>query len=123
MAKKYSVKNEKKESGAVIDKKSLALLLVLSFVIFLTVYFTFVRQRIIWIVYVYWAVAALVAILYAILSRALALAKLENEPQRDRITRYEKGIKGCLLILLPVIVALLADYMLLSLGIAKYLGL
>lgn len=124
MANKYKITNSQTEnSGKASDKKTLAVLLLLSFVFVLTVYFSFVKQGLLWIVYVYWALFVILAIAYALFARLLALEKLKKDAQSTKLSKYEKGVKGCLLILFPVIVSLLADYMILNLGLAKYLGI
>lgn len=124
MANKYKIKNQgDSQQGKGSDKRTLAILLLLSFVLVLTVYFSFVKHSILWIVYVYWALFAVLSIAYAIFARLLAQEKMKADPDIARLSRYERGVKGCLIVLMPVIVSLLADYMILNLGLAKYLGI
>ncbi len=122
MAKKFTAKSSS-GAGSHQNNKKLAIYLVLSFIVVMTIYFACVRAMFIHIVYVYWVLAAILAILYAIAARNLSIEKLKETPDSVKVDKLERSIKGCMLLLLPIIVTLLADYMLLSLGISGYLGL
>ena len=124
MANKYKLKNQPTAADVKgKSKKTVAFLLLVSLIAFLTIYFSLVKIGFLAVVYIYWGLFIVLSVSYGIFARALATAKIENADDKDKIAKYERRIKGTIILLLPVIISLLADYMILSLGLAKYLGI
>ncbi|MBR5527421.1 MAG: hypothetical protein IKV97_00345 [Clostridia bacterium] len=119
--KRYRV-NTRKPSG----NKKLALLLLLSMVIFIGTYFGCIKARFAVVQDIYIWSAFFAAVVYMCLSTALAVEKQKNDAKKEpsaKAVRLDRARKLLLLILIPMIFALLCDYMLLYLGWAGYFGI
>lgn len=115
------------ESRSTRNKK-LALWLLLSMIVFIAVYFSFVRAQIAAIVNVYIWSAFVLSILYVFCAFAVAYMKQkelykESTEKQLLMQRLDKLRKILLVLFIPMIVTLLIDLMLMNLGIAGYLGI
>lgn len=124
----YRVKSRKQRN------KTRALLLVISLVVLLSVYFGFVRAGFYAVQNVYIVGGTVLAAVYLAVSFFLAMlrekAKKESESDKNSENTHSKTIRLLdrlrtlsLILIIPVLFALLADYMLIVLGFADRFGI
>lgn len=121
--KKYRVVSKKSEK--LQKDKNTAIKLIISLVVIFSLYFGMLRagEAIIQQIYI-WA-AFIIALLYVFVCARIASLRDKNEKNEEKnsTTKLEKLSKNLLVLLVPIIFALLADYMLIVLGFADYFGI
>lgn len=115
------------ESKAVRNKK-LALLLLTSMIVFLSIYFGFLKAKLPIIQEVYIWSSFVLAIGYVFVAFAIAFLKQKNENENEKkngklLSKLDRIRRMLIIIFLPMIVALLVDIMLINLGLADNFGI
>lgn len=121
--KKYYVKNNRTEK--IQKDKKTALKLLISFVVLFSLYFGMLRAGLYVIQTVYIWSAFVIALIYVFLCVKIASSreKSEKDTEKKTFTASHSLLKNLLIILVPIIFALLADYMLIILGFADNFGI
>ncbi len=113
------------ESRAQRNKK-LALLLLTSMIALLAVYFGFLKAKMPIIQEIYIWSSFVLALAYVFVAFAIAFLKQKDEKVGKNgklLSKLDKIRRAILIIFLPMIVALLADIMLINLGLADNFGI
>ena len=131
-------KNSKKRSAASAQtfrvesrtqrNRKLALWLLTSLVALLALYFGFIKAGEIIIQEIYIWSSFVLAVAYVFVAFFLALYKQKDENENSKkhcklLQKLDKTRRVLLIIFIPMIVALLADIMLINLGLADFFGI
>lgn len=121
--KKYSVKNQNTQK--LKKNKKTAVFLLISFVALFSVYFGMLRAGLYVIQEVFILSAFASSLLYVVLCAKIAsLREKESDGEKEKkIDVFTALSKKILIILIPIVFALLIDYMLIVLGFAEKLGI
>ena len=136
MAKKKKSKKFKATSASATFRveskternKKLALLLLTSMIALLALYFGFLKARMPIIQEIYIWSSFVLAIVYVFVAFAIAFLKQKDESGENKkhgrlLAKLDKLRRAVIIIVLPMIVALLADIMLINLGLADNFGI
>ncbi len=132
MAKKYSLKKPETLKKRIINNKKIAIRLLVSLVVFLSVYFLCIRSGFYIIQDIYIFTSFILAMVYAVC--ALCVAKIKQDKKEDHLAEKEKEllsklsilIKHLIIIFLPMFAAIVIDAVILfydSFGISQFLGI
>ena len=132
MAKKYSLKKPDPLKKRVKDNKRIAIRLLVSLVVFLSIYFGLVRTGFYYIQDIYIYTSFALAIIYA--ACALYIARLKQNKSEKELTGKEKELltkldntrKHLIILFLPMLAAVVIDFVLLYydvFGLADYFGI
>ncbi len=108
--------------------KKLALLLLTSMIALLALYFGFLKAKMPIIQEIYIWSSFVLAIAYIFVAFAIAFLKQKENEEKDGkrgrlLAKFDKIRRGLIIVFLPMIVALLADIMLINLGLADNFGI
>lgn len=127
--KKYHAQNSKAKEKQERNK-SLALLLILSMAVLLSLYFGLIKAHVqiiqeiyIWSFFVLAIVYISAAVYIAFVKEKMNKGGISADTVSKRLCLLDRLRRGILLILVPIIFALLIDYMLILLGFAGYFGI
>ena len=99
-------------------KKLIVLLkIILSCAVIFSVYFIFARLDTLIVLYIYAGLIVVLAVAYAVMAFKLR-SVIEDDPNRgegnETVAKYRKIIKNIVIILAPMILAILSDYMIIK---------
>ena len=132
MAKKYSLKKPESLKQRLVNNKKIAIRLLVSLVVFLSVYFICIRAGFYIMQDIYIFTSFILAMVYAVC--ALYIAKIKqnkkekdlSENEKDLLAKLDFARKHLIIIFLPMFAAVVIDAVILfydSFGISQFLGI